>query len=90
MMARKDRWPDLPHLDEPGCCPRCGEVLRPAASAVLAGGSWSKQGAWGGPETGGHLFVCTCPGCASRLLSFSDGWPRWEDMDACQVRWYPE
>jgi hypothetical protein len=89
MEARKDRWPDLPHVDEPGCCPRCGTQLRPDADAVHAGGSWSKNGPRGGMVTGGHLFQCQCPQCESSLLAFPDGWPPWRDIDPSQVRWYP-
>jgi hypothetical protein len=89
METGETRWADWPYLDEPGCCPRCGIQLRPQADAVLAGGSWSKSGLWGLPVTGGHVFECQCPRCQATLLSFPDGWPRWEDMDPSQVRWSP-
>jgi len=83
------RWPDLPHLHQPGCCPRCGRQLRLGADEVSAGGSWSKRGSRGLPVTGGHLFSCQCPGCAMSLLSFPDGWPQWQEIDSSGVVWYP-
>src|SRR5262245_17984323 len=89
MTAGKNRRPDLLHLDEPGCCPRCGEPLHPQTDAVIAGGSWCKRGLWGLPVTGGHLFVCRCPRCQIELVSFPDGWPQGADMDPSQVQWYP-
>jgi hypothetical protein len=90
MGTNKDRFPHLPYLSHPGRCPRCGVTLCPEAHTVIVGGSWSKGGPRGEPVTAGHVFECQCPRCELRLLSFPDGWPRWEDMDPSQVLWCPK
>src|SRR5262249_26481231 len=90
MVNATDRWPDFPYLGHPGCCPRCGVQLRPQASQVVAGGSWSKGDGKGGIMTGGHLFSCHCPNCGTTLLSCADGWPKWEDVDPSRLQWFQQ
>jgi hypothetical protein len=82
--------PDLAHLHQPGCCPRCGENLCPDAKDVLAGGAWTRRDQKGNTVTGGHVFSYQCPRCGIALLSFPDGWPRWQEVDPSLVRWYPQ
>ncbi len=90
MATRADRWPELPHLNRLGCCPRCGADLRPEPDQVVLGGSWSKDDGKGGIMTAGQLVSYQCPQCGTRLLSGTDGWPKWDDIDPGQLYWFPE
>ncbi len=90
MVNHADRWPEFPYLDRPGCCPRCGAGLRPEPDRVVLGGSWSKDDGKGGIMTGGQLVSYQCPQCRTRLLSGTEGWPKWYDIDHCQLRWFAE
>jgi hypothetical protein len=90
MALRDARWPGAPYLHEPGRCPCCGDRLCPVAEEVRAGGSWSTGDQRGQVVTGGHLFCCQCPKCGVALLSFPRDWPRWQEVDPSQVRWYPQ
>jgi hypothetical protein len=39
--------------------------------------------------TVGQLVSYQCPQCGTHLLSGTDGWPKWDDIDPRQLRWVP-
>jgi hypothetical protein len=89
MVTPVGRWPELPYLHRPGCCPRCGMDIRPEPDRVVLGGSWLKPDGKGGFTTTGQLVSYQCPQCGTDLLSVTDGWPKWDDIDPRQLRWCP-
>lgn len=89
MVDRSDRLPELPYLHRSGCCPHCGADLRPGTDQVVRGGDWLKPDGKGGFRTVGYLASYQCPQCGNHLLSGTDGWPKWDDIDPRKLIWLP-